>query len=83
LVIEEKLDFKNFLHDAMDFHAVRQLMVKSRHKILMPSLVLHLTKTKLNEGKYRSNFGRNLHERTDRPVFTIEEAVGQLKIDDP
>jgi hypothetical protein len=24
-----------------------------------------------------------LHERTDRPVFTIEEAVSQLKIKDP
>jgi hypothetical protein len=83
LIIDEKLDLNNFLHDAMDFHAVRQLMVKSRHKILMPTLVLHLTKTKLNQGDYRSSFSRNLHERTDRPVFTIEEAVGQLKIDDP
>ena len=68
----------------MDFHAVRQLMVKSRHKILMPTLVLHLTKTKLNQqGDYRSSFSRNLHERTDEPVFTIEDAVGQLKMDDP
>jgi hypothetical protein len=66
----------------MDFHAVRQLMVKSRHKILMPILVLHLTKTKLNQGEYRSSFGRNLHERTDRPVFTIEEAVSELKTHD-
>jgi hypothetical protein len=67
----------------MDFHAVRQLMVKSRHKILMPILVLHLTKTKLNQGEYRSSFARNLHERTDRPVFTIEEAVSELKTGDP
>jgi hypothetical protein len=67
----------------MDFHAVRQLMVKSRHKILMPILMLHLTKTKLNRGEYKSSFGRNLHERTDRPVFTIEEAVDQLKKNDP
>jgi hypothetical protein len=83
MIINEKLNLKNFLHDAMDFHAVRQLMVKSRHKILMPTLVLHLTKTKLNQGEYRSSYGRNLHERTDRPVFTIEEAVGQLKTHDP
>jgi hypothetical protein len=84
LVVEEKLNLKNFLHDAMDFHAVRQLMVKSRHKILMPTLVLHLTKTKLNPvGDYKSSFGRNLHERTDRPVFTIEDAVSQLKTSDP
>ena len=67
----------------MDFHAVRQLMVKSRHKILMPTLVLHMTKTKLIQGEYRSSFSRNLYERTDRPVFTIEEAVGQLKTHDP
>ena len=80
MVINEKLNLKNFLHDAMDFHAVRQLMVKSRHKILMPTLVLHLTKTKLNEdGEYRSSFARNLHERTDKPVFTVEDAVNQLK----
>jgi hypothetical protein len=84
LVVEEKLNLKNYLHDAMDFHAVRQLMVKSRHKILMPTLVLHLTKTKLNPvGDYKSSFGRNLHERTDRPVFTIEDAVSQLKTSDP
>lgn len=83
MVIDEKLNLKNYLHDAMDFHAVRQLMVKSRHKILMPTLVLHLTKTKLNQGgEYRSSFTRNLHERTDRPVFTVEDAVNQLKIDD-
>ena len=80
MVINEKLNLKNFLHDAMDFHAVRQLMVKSRHKILMPTLVLHLTKTKLNEeGEYRSSFARNLHERTDKPVFTVEDAVNQLR----
>ena len=68
----------------MDFHAVRQLMVKSRHKILMPTLVLHLTKTKLNQAAgYRSISGRNLDEQTDEPVFTIEDAVNQLKINDP
>jgi hypothetical protein len=83
LIIGEKLNLKNYLHDAMDFHAVRQLMVKSRHKILMPILVLHLTKSKLNQGEYRSSFGRNLYERTDRPVFTIEEAVSELKTVDP
>jgi len=83
-IINEKLNLKNYLHDAMDFHAVRQLMVKSRHKVLMPTLVLHLTKTKLSQGaEYRSSFGRNLHERTDRPVFTIEDAVNQLKTHDP
>jgi hypothetical protein len=83
LIIGEKLNLKTYLHDAMDFHAVRQLMVKSRHKILMPTLVLNFNKTKLNRGEYRSSFSRNLYERTDRPVFTIEEAVSELKTNDP
>jgi hypothetical protein len=85
MIISEKLSLKTFLHDAMDFHAIRQLMVKSRHKILMPTLVLALTKTKLIKGggEYKSSFARNIHERTDRPVFTIDDAVAQLrKVDD-
>jgi RNase H-fold protein (predicted Holliday junction resolvase) len=79
-IISEKLSLKNFLHDAMDFQAIRQLMVKSRHKILMPTLVLALTKTKLkNSGsEYKTSFARNIHERTDWPVFTIDDAVAQL-----
>jgi hypothetical protein len=84
-IISEKLSLKNFLHDAMDFHAIRQLMVKSRHKILMPTLVLALTKTKLKKGgdEYKTSFARNIHERTDQPVFTIDDAVAQLKkVDD-
>ena len=49
----------------------------------MPTLVLHLTKTKLNRGGHQSSFGRSLHERTDNPVFTISDAVSQLKSNDP
>jgi hypothetical protein len=50
----------------------------------MPTLVLHLTKTKLNQAtSYRSSCGRNLDQRTDEPVFTIEDAVSQLKTNDP
>ena len=81
MIISEKLSLNNYLHDAMDFHAVRQLMVKSRHKILMPMLVLALTKAKFNksEGGYKTSFARNIHERTDHPVFTIDDAVTQLK----
>jgi hypothetical protein len=46
----------------------------------MPTLVLALTKTKLkNSGsEYKTSFARNIHERTDRPVFTINDAVAQL-----
>jgi hypothetical protein len=84
MIISEKLSLGNFLHDAMDFHAIRQLMVKSRHKILMPTLVLALTKTKLKQGggEYKTSFARNIHERTDQPVFTIDDAVAQLRVVD-
>ena len=84
MIISEKLSLKNYLHDAMDLHAIRQLMIKSRHKILMPMLVLALTKNKLKKsgGEYKSSFARNIHERTDRPVFTTEDAVAQLRLVD-
>ena len=85
MIISEKLSLKNYLHDATDFHAIRQLMVKSRHKILMPILVIALTKNKLKKSgnEYKTSFARNIHERTDRPVFTIDDAVAQLKtVDD-
>ena len=84
MIISEKLSLGNFLHDAMDFHAIRQLMVKSRHKILMPTLLLALTKTKLKQdgGEYKTSFARNIHERTDQPVFTIDDAVAQLRVVD-
>ena len=81
MMINEKLSLNNYLHDAIDFHAVRQLMIKSRHKILMPTLVLQLTRAKLkkNGAEYKSSFARNLHERTGHPVFTIDDAVAQIK----
>ena len=81
MIISEKMSLKNYLHDAIDFHAIRQLMIKSRHKILMPTLVLALTKTKLTKSgnEYKTSFARNIHERTDQPVFTIDDAVAQLK----
>jgi hypothetical protein len=77
--IDEKMDIKNFLHDSMDFMAIKQLLMKSRHKMLMPSLILNITrnKTKLHSG-YKTSFVRNMCERIDKPVFTLEEAVAQL-----
>jgi hypothetical protein len=77
--IDEKMDIKNFLHDSMDFIPIKNLLMKSRHKLLMPSLVLNMTrnKTKLSSG-YRTAFARNMCERVDRPVFTLEEAVKEL-----
>jgi hypothetical protein len=84
MIISEKLSLKNYLHDAIDLHAIRQLMIKSRHKILMPMLVLALTKTKHKQtgAEYKTSFGRNIHERTYRPVFTIEDAVAELRVAD-
>jgi hypothetical protein len=84
MIISEKLSLQNYLHDAIDLHAIRQLMIRSRHKILMPTLVLALTKAKLkkSENEYKTSFARNIHERTDRPVFTIDDAIAQLKMGD-
>jgi hypothetical protein len=63
----------------MDFIPIKHLLMKSRHKLLMPSLVLNMTrnKTKVSSG-YKTSFARNLCERVDLPVFTLEEAVKQL-----
>ena len=79
-LMNEKMDLKNYLHDSMDFMAIKQLLMKSRHKMLMPALILNITrnKTKVSSG-YKTTFARNLHERVDKPVFTLEEAVTELK----
>ena len=63
----------------MDFIPIKNLLMKSRHKLLMPSLVLNMTrnKTKVSSG-YKTSFARNLCERVDQPVFTLEKAVKQL-----
>lgn len=46
----------------------------------MPLLTIELFKNKKKEKKgYTSSFGRNLHERTDMPVFTVEDAIKQIK----
>jgi hypothetical protein len=77
--IDEKMDVKNFLHDSMDFIPIKNLLMKSRHKLLMPCLVLNITRNKTKVGSgYKSAFVRNMCERVDQPVFTLEEAVKQL-----
>ena len=35
-MVAEKMDIKNFLGDCIDLQAMRSLMLKSRHKFLMP-----------------------------------------------
>lgn len=80
LLIQEKMALNNYIHDSIDLYAIKQLMLKSRHMLLMPLLVINLTKTKKKAaGGYRSSFIRNIHERTDIPIFTVEEAIRQLK----
>lgn len=80
LILEEKMDIGNFLHDSMDLNCIRQLIMKSRHKILIPLLMLHITKSKTIKKKgYKGAFYRNMHERNDQPVFTINDAIEQLK----
>jgi hypothetical protein len=63
----------------MDFVPIRNLLIKSRHKLLMSSLVLNMTriKNKVNKG-YQTAYTRNMHENVDLPVFSLEEAVKQL-----
>ena len=67
----------------MDFMAIKHLLMKSRHKMLVPALILNITrnKTKVSSG-YKTTFARNLHERVDKPVFTFEDAIKGLKNDD-
>ena len=78
--VEEKMDITNYLNDSMNFHATSHLLLKSRHKILVPFLSLHLTaKKKKSSIRYKNIFIRNIHERTDQPVFSIEDAIIQIK----
>lgn len=43
--------------------------------------MLNLVQNRYNSesGPYKNTFLRNLHEATDLPVFSVEEAVAQLK----
>ncbi len=63
----------------MDFVPIRNLLIKSRHKLLMSSLVLNMTRIKrmVNKG-YKTVYTRNMREKVDVPVFSLEEAVKQL-----
>ena len=78
------MDIKNFIGDSIDFQAMRNLLLKSRHRFLMPLLVLEFYKRKKKSDKgYDTSFARNFHERTDYPVFDVGDAVAQIKKPDP
>ena len=64
----------------MDFNILRHMCMSSRHKILIPILALNLTQMKIKKPfGYHSSFDRNMQERMDMPVFSIEDAVNQIK----
>jgi len=75
-IINERLDIANFIQDSVDFQVFKQLFMSSRHKLLIPLVNINLTKKKKKDPfGNKSAFERNLTERTDFPVFSIEDAV--------
>jgi len=77
-MMNERLDIKNFIHDSMDTQVLRGLVLKSRHRLLIPLLVLNQYKLRFKEQRTTdTSFLRNLGERTDNPTFSIEDAVSQ------
>ena len=79
-IIDERLDIANFIQDSVDFQIFKQLFLSSRHKLLIPLVTINLTQKK-NKAPFGniSAFERNLRERTDFPVFSIDDAVNQVK----
>ena len=81
-IIKEKTDQNNFLSDSMDFNVIRQQIVKSRHKLMIPILTMNMYKNQAQSGgfnKKKSRFEKNIDERDDVPVFSVEDAVQQMK----
>ena len=79
-IISEKLDLANYLNDSMNFHATSHLLLKSRHRFLVPLLTMHLTsKSKKHDIENKSIFFKNLYKRIDQPVFSVEDAIMQIK----
>ena len=80
-ILNDRLDIKNYIQDSMDLQIIRSLLLKSRHKILMPLLSYHMTKKRLDGQKKntrrdkKTSFGRNLLEGDDMPVLDIHTAV--------
>lgn len=81
MLLEEKLNFQNYLYDMIDLSAMRQILYKSRHKLLIPIVVLELNKSKQHQTRhgYKTSFLRNIHERTDKPIFSLDEAISDIK----
>ena len=86
-ILDDRMDIKNYIQDSMDLQIIRGLLLKSRHKILMPLLSIELTKVKRDREKIQkkrsvaaNSFMRNLNEYADElPVFDVGTAVKHLK----
>lgn len=74
----EKMDLANYLNDSMNFHATSHLLLKSRHRLLVPLLSIHLSSKKKGV-EYKNSFLKNIVERTDQPVFSVEDAMTQIR----
>ena len=85
-ILDDRTDIRNYVQDSMDVQIIRGLLLKSRHKLLMPLLALNLTKRSLElsqnsskkKCKQQSSFMRNIYEADDMPVFDVETAVKAL-----
>ena len=83
-MLNSRLEIKNFLHDSMDLQILRGLILKSRHRILTPLLVMHKFKNAVKLGgtqRQVTSFTRNLGDGTDNPCFTIQDALTTIKDD--
>ena len=77
--VNEKMDLANYLNDSMNFHATSHLLLKSRHRLLVPLLNLHMIGQKNKSGMvYKNSFLKNMYERVDLPVFSVEDAMSQI-----
>lgn len=77
-LIQQKLQLNNYLQDTLDLDCMRNMMMKSRHRLLVPILALNLLSQKKKTIAHKTSFFKNLHDRTDKPLFTITEAIEEI-----
>ena len=76
----QKMDLTNYLNDSMNIQATSHLLLKSRHRLLVPLLSLQMTgQKKQSVGDYKNTFLINMYETMDFPVFSVEDAITQIK----
>ena len=80
IVITESLDLQNYIHNTMDVNIMRHMLIRSRHKLLMPLLTVNLIMRRANKrgvALLKNTYERNNLDRVDAPVFSVAEAVQQ------